>query len=433
MQLDRAVMSVERLTPNVLPIRLLEVDIGLPIRSLVVDGSVPRRYFSALILVRLHRAPLGTVYLPSPDRLIRATDCAAAIDGALRPRINEHLRLNAIDPIERLGVEGITVARHMEAGTRDSVPFASVVVASHDRPDSLRECLTSLMRLNYPDYEVVVVLNAPPAHADYAKVRAEFPHTTRVHWVHEPKPGACRARNLGIERASGEIIAFSDDDVVHDPDWLYELVRAVRAGPRVGCATGLAYPRELETPSQLWFEQYGGFGAGFRRRLFDFDIDDEKDPLYPYRPGLFGVGTNMAFRAEVIRELGGFDPALGPGTAISSGEDYALFWETLRRGYQIAYEPGAMVYHRHRPDFESLKKQVLGYAVGYSAALTKTLVDHPWTAWRLARQLPRGLAAFVGAKQRYGKRPEFPSELGRGEIIGMLLGPAYLMLHTVAP
>src|SRR5205823_7839240 len=141
-----------------------------------------------------------------------------------------------------------------------------------------------------------------------------------VHYVREDHPGLSFARNRGIQEAQGEIIAITDDDVVVDTYWLLELVRGFQISKKVVCVTGLVLPMELETPAQVWFEQFGGYSKGFQRRLFDLHQHHPGTPLFPYAAGRLGTGANIAFKASYLRAVGGFDPTLGTGTLAQGGE-----------------------------------------------------------------------------------------------------------------
>jgi cellulose synthase/poly-beta-1,6-N-acetylglucosamine synthase-like glycosyltransferase len=231
------------------------------------------------------------------------------------------------------------------------------------------------------------------------------------------------AHNAGLRHATGELVAFADDDVVVDRLWLAQIAKAFNVSDRVGCVTGLILPAELESPAQLWLDGYWGFDKGFERRVFDGRRRPDR-PLHPYTAGAFGSGASMAFRTRVLRELGGFDPALGTGSPALGGDDLAAFFDVLEAGHDLVYEPTAVVRHHHRSDYASLRRQAYCYGVGLTAYLTKTLADNPRRAVELTRRAPRAVAYVLSpASAKNARRPDsFPTELTRLERRGMAVG-----------
>ena len=146
-----------------------------------------------------------------------------------------------------------------------------------------------------------------------------------------------------------------DDDVSADAGWLDGLLDAAVAYADAGCITGLVLPLELETDAQILFEKGGGFRKGFQRAVYR--PFSEGKPFYPCFPGLFGTGANMAVRRNVVRELGGFDDALDTGAPLPGGGDLDMFYQTIRAGYTLVYEPSALVFHRHRRKMKELRLQ----------------------------------------------------------------------------
>jgi O-antigen biosynthesis protein len=170
-------------------------------------------------------------------------------------------------------------------------------------------------------------------------ISSRYDHPGRVTYIREDRPGLGRAHNSGMEKVTAPIAAFTDDDVIADPRWLASLAGNFEQSPKIGCVTGLILPAELETRAQFWTERHGGFSKGFQRKVFDLEQQRPAAPLFPYTAGQFGSGANMAFRMDALRQIGGFDSALGAGTLARGGDDLASFFAVVTAGYQLVYEP----------------------------------------------------------------------------------------------
>ena len=268
----------------------------------------------------------------------------------------------------------------------------SVVVPTRNRAESLARCLGSLVELDYPRLEIIVVDNAPTG--DETKNCVER-FGARVRYMREEHPGASAARNRGLHEAHGAIVAFTDDDVLVDRFWIRALVTCFERHPDVACVTGLVVPAELETPAQVWFERYGGFNKGYEPQLFDTTTHRGNSWLYPYAAGTFGSGNNVAFRAASLELIGGYDCALGPGTPARAGEDLALFVEIITSGHTLAYEPRAVVRHHHRAEYDELRQQFRDYGVGLSAMLTAQSLRGLRRGLRILLCIPVGLRLLL--------------------------------------
>jgi len=285
------------------------------------------------------------------------------------------------------------------------------------------------MSLRYPHYEVIVVDNAPSGNETAELIQKLSQSAPFIRYVREDRPGLSLARNCGIMAAKGKIIAFTDDDVVVDPHWLVGLARGFEVAENVVCVTGLILPLELETSAQIWFEEYGGFNRGFTQRIFDLTEHRPKEHSYPYCPGKFGTGANMAFTAEFLHRVGGSDPALGGNGPARAGEDIALFFQVIVQGYQLVYAPTSLLYHHHRRNYESLQKQIYNYGVGFTAYLTKSLFENPHLMLDLASKIPYGIFLLLRARLAKNRKgwTHYPKELTKLELQGMIYGPlAYL-------
>jgi GT2 family glycosyltransferase len=423
--------SREREPATFKPLLILEVEIGRPLSAVRASNQeTGQAYERALILVRLHTQPIGVVELPVEKGGLSAEDQASAIWRSLHNEISAHLHLDGLPEPTGLDITGLTSAASPTCiQARDAVladaPFASVVVATHDRPADLAVSLRSLISLDYPKFEIIVVDNAPSSSATADFMKETYGTQAMVRY----RPGLGHAHNRGLEYVRGELVAFTDDDVIADRWWLAELATGLSVSPNVGCVTGMIFPRELQTRAQMLIEQHGGFGKGYKRRVFDLVANRPKDRLYPYAAGLFGSGANMAFRTSALRAVGGFDPALGAGSPGVGGDDLAGFFQIVTAGYALVYQPGAIVYHLHRRDYAGLRKQVYGYGVGLTAYLTKCLIDRPSLVFDIAAKIPHGLVYALSTRspKNSRKRQDYPRELTRLELKGMLHGPfAYI-------
>ncbi len=313
--------------------------------------------------------------------------------------------------------------------SRPSGSGLSVVVATMNRPDELAHCLRSLLAQSLAAERIVVVDDAPGGDRTPAAVRACDPDGSRVRYVEGESAGLAAAHNRGLLEVESPLIAFTDDDVIAEPDWLQAIAEAFAFAPRVGCVTGRIEPLELQTTEQVWLDGYAGFDKGSERRLFDLAENRPDDPLYPFAAGTFGSGANMAFSAAALADMKGFDAALGAGTEARGGDDLAAFFEVLMHGYKLVYEPRAVVHHRHARDYDALRRQVYGYGVGLTSYLTKCVVDRPRLLALATRRLPRAAAHVLSSRSpKNSRRPDdYPRELTRLELRGMLAGPtAYL-------
>jgi GT2 family glycosyltransferase len=403
------------------PVLLLDLELGtLPSPSPAHAGD-GRTYGSAAVLVRVHGLPLGIVDLPLHGGALDPAGLAAAVDARFGADVAAHLAADGDGPVPRCRAE--------RAARLERAPSATVIVATRDGDAALGACLDSLLAQDYPDFDVLVVDSASVGDGPRQAVRERADRSpVPLRLVRSDRPGLAVAHNRGLDEARGEIVAITDDDVLADPAWLERLAAGFETGDDVACVTGLILPVELESPSQIWLDGYWGLGKGFERRVFDGRPDPLR-PLHPYTAGAFGSGANMAFRTEALRALGGFDPALGAGSAALGGDDLAAFFDVLAAGHRLVYEPAAIVRHRHRPDYDSLRRQAYGYGVGLTAYLARTVADDPRRLLGLVARVPRGLAHVLGpdSPKGAGRTAGFPRELTLRERRGMASGPLHYM------
>ncbi len=299
-------------------------------------------YAGARVLVRRGPSPIGWVWLPNSSGADAFAERAVVAAAKSQLACLDAPSLN--DPPQW--------------------PHISVVVCTRDRPLALRRCLESLQLLDYPQskHEVIVVDNASRETST-----RDLAFEAGFRCVREEKPGLDNARNCGAASASYEIVAYTDDDVRVDPGWVKGIARGFAYGDSV-CVTGLICPLELETRTQLLFEQYGGMGKGMQPRL----TDPAKLPVSAILAAHnVGVGANMAYLRNAVMEMGGFDPDLDVGTPSGGAGDLDMFHRLLAAGHSVRYEPSALVWHQHRRSMPGLHMQIYNNGRSFGCYLLK--------------------------------------------------------------
>ncbi|TFB84419.1 glycosyltransferase [Cryobacterium algoricola] len=274
----------------------------------------------------------------------------------------------------------------------DTLPAFTVVVCTRDRTALLRSALLSVLAIDYPHFEVLVVDNAPATHETRDLLASEF--AGRVRRIEEPVPGLSQARNTGLRNALGELVAFTDDDVTVDPFWLHALATGFARGEDVECVAGLVPSGELRTAVQAFFDGRVSWSRNLRPRHFRLADPPEGLPMFPFSVGEFGTGANFALRRSYALGIGGFDTAFGVGTRTGGGEDLDMFTRVILAGRGLVVEPSALVWHRHRDDLAALRHQARGYGTGLGAWLTKIALN-PRTARIALRRSPTALVHLV--------------------------------------
>ncbi len=304
----------------------------------------------------------------------------------------------------------------------------SVVLCTRDRPVDLAGALASITALDYPDFEIVIIDNAPSTDGTARVVEALA--DPRVRRIVEPVAGLSNARNVGLRAARHDIVAFTDDDVVVDPNWLHGLARGFTEHPDAACVCGLVPSGELRTAAQAYFDQRVAWADSLSPRRYCLAEPPADLPLFPFQVGCYGTGANFAVRRARVIELGGFDEALGAGTATRGGEDIDMFYRLVAAGHTLVNDPAAIVWHRHRSDAGALLLQAKGYGLGLGAWLTKVALDpgHRRRAFGVARRRLRdtarsGAAYGAVAASARGFGGAVPSGVGRTEVFSVLGGP----------
>ena len=215
-----------------------------------------------------------------------------------------------------------------------SGPSASVVVCSYNDAPTLRDCLDGLAEQTYLDYEVIVVDDGS---TDGTGAIARD-YDVRV--IETENHGLSRARNTGLDAATGDIVAFVDGDARADPDWL-SFLAARFAGSEDAAVGG----PNLPWPDAGPVAQAVATAPGGPTHVLISDDEAEHIP-----------GCNMAFRREVLEAIGGFDPQFR-----AAGDDVDVCWRLREHGFRIGFTPAAVVWHHRRDTIRAYVAQQRGY------------------------------------------------------------------------
>ncbi|HXJ06008.1 MAG TPA: glycosyltransferase family A protein [Candidatus Acidoferrum sp.] len=268
----------------------------------------------------------------------------------------------------------------------------SLIIASYNRAESLLKFLQELARQVVPDcveWEVLIVDNNSTDGTKTAVAPFIQSMPNRYKYLFESRQGKSIALNTGVRSAAGEILVFTDDDCLPDPNWLATIAR--------------------EFASDLSLSVLGGRVELFDRqdrpitiRSFpERTLIDSRDQLF-----LFLIGANMSIRRRALEAVGQFDPFLGPGSPPGAVmEDLDLLYRIFREKFKIVYSPDVLVYHNHGrttdAEIQALNRR---YVVGRGAFYCKHIFwgdknVSKMAYWEISSLLKKMLKNFLSGKK----------------------------------
>lgn len=254
-------------------------------------------------------------------------------------------------------------------------PRISVVVCSYNGERTIRECLEGLAQLDYPDFEVIIVDDGSTDATPSVARQCGYAPITTAH------RGLSQARNVGIEAATGEIVAFLDDDAHPDPHWLTYLAITFLRTSHVGVGGPNIAPARDGVVAECVANAPGG--------PVHILLSDQEAEHVP--------GCNMAFRKADLQAIGGFDPQFR-----TAGDDVDVCWRLRQAGGTLGFSPAAVVWHHRRNSVRAYWRQQQGYA------MAEVLLERKWpekyngvghVSWT-GRIYGRGLAQALGRRGR---------------------------------
>ncbi len=293
-------------------------------------------------------------------------------------------------------------------------PRISVVVCSYNGARTMRDCLEGLCRLQYPDFEVIVVNDGSK------DATSAIAHEYGFRVIDTENRGLSSARNTGLAAATGDIVAYIDDDAWPDPDWLTYVAATFMRSDYVGVGGPNIAPPGDGAIADCVANAPGG-------PIHVLLTDQEAEHL---------PGCNMAFRTTALRAIGGFDPRFR-----TAGDDVDLCWRLRERGGKLGFHPAAVVWHHRRNSVRAYWRQQRGY--GRAEALLEQKWPEKYNAaghltWT-GRIYGKGLVRIGGwprARIYHGPRGRAPFQSlyqPAGIVSSLLLMPEwYLIIVALA-
>jgi GT2 family glycosyltransferase len=213
-------------------------------------------------------------------------------------------------------------------------PRISVIVCSYNGQRTLRDCFEGLLKLEYPNYEVILVNDGS------TDMTAAIGQEYGIRVITTENHGLSKARNIGLDAATGEIVAYIDDDAHPDPHWLTYLAATFMNGEYAGVGGPNIAPPDDGPIAECVANAPGG--------PIHVLLSDQEAEHIP--------GCNMAFRKSCLQAIGGFDPLFR-----IAGDDVDVCWRLQQRGWKLGFSPAAMVWHHRRNSVRTYWKQQKNY------------------------------------------------------------------------
>lgn len=360
-----------------------EIDItGGTVRPAMAELSFPAR-----LLVRDGAVPVSWLWLWEPPA---ADDPAKDLRNQLLNdwRVRDHL-LSRLDAAQRKApaAEGI-----------------SVIVTARGAGDDLDRCLQSLLAQAHETYEIIVTGAGP----------GDGPEDARIRYLGRDADAPEHDLDHAVRQAQYDLIALTTDRCMADGAWLSSMSAAFRQ-KEVAAVTGYVAPRALDTRARVYFEDMdGGMGRGFVPLWWRGKQLSGADRLWASE---CGVGANMAFRRTALAALGAVGPVPADHVPVGRGHDAGMIHRLLSTGGTVVYEPSAIVWHAHAPDFAALRRHRHDIGVAHAAYVRRCLKDGTVTRGQAVRY-----GVFEWGLQQLVRRLVRPHGHSRGLVRAELSG-----------
>jgi len=235
------------------------------------------------------------------------------------------------------------------------MPEISVLLCTRNRGEKIINAVDSILENSYKNFELILVDQSSD---DKTKTAIETYSDSRIRYIRSQTVGLSRSRNIAIRESLSEIVVFTDDDCIVDPEWLASIMKEYESDSSVMGVYGRVLPYGKGEPSMVCH----CIIDSMERKTVD-------SPIIPYT--VLGHGNNMSFRKDVFRKTGLYIESLGAGTWMRAGEDTDLTYLALRKRIKFLYSPKPLVYHNNWVSKEKGENLELGYILAAVAVFTK--------------------------------------------------------------
>ena len=226
----------------------------------------------------------------------------------------------------------------------------SIVVCTHNRAALLADCINSLLNqtIKKNRFEIIIVDNNSTDSTETVAKDLLEKHNN-IKYLKEQIKGYSAPRNCGWENASGNIVAFIDDDEIAESDWLESIEKAFQIGEKPDIVGGIYLIKYDANPPDWFVESMGGTNKNRQKGILN------------HRKDCYLAGGNIAFKREILDKLNGFSNDFNTKNGIiMMGEDTDICQRARNTGFQLFYDPDIKIYHRmnqNNYDIEIRKKK----------------------------------------------------------------------------
>lgn len=210
------------------------------------------------------------------------------------------------------------------------IPIISVLIATRNRTEKIKQCVTSLLKSSYTKYEICIV---DQGEEDIQHLLLSL--NPNIKYFHIPGCGKAKAINFGLTVTRGEVIAFTDDDCIVSKNWLKNIVAKLARETNLSGVFGRSQP--YRPNSNIGYVCATSFTKHRRKTV--------RNP-YTVHYKTLGIGNNMAIKKRVLTEVGPFKTWLGVGSISEAGGiESEIIYRMLKSGFELAFDPNIIVYH----------------------------------------------------------------------------------------